>query len=241
MKIKCLIVDDEPLAQRILEKYIASLDYLELVEKCNHALEASSYLHQHHVDVMFLDVKMPEMTGLEFLKTLNHPPQVILTTAYSEYALEGYEYSVLDYLLKPISFERFLKAVNKIKMTKKEAGEALRSKKPEKDFIFLKADQEHHKIKYQDIKYLQGYGNYVKVFFADRKILVSDTLTHMESLLPWQLFIRIHKSYIIAIKKIEKISENSLTISDTTIPIGRTYKNQVKEIIKKYTFSDKEN
>ena len=139
MKIKCIVVDDEPLAQRVLEKYILSLSSLELLKKCNNALEAMSYLHKNEVDLIFLDIKMPELTGIEFLKTLTHPPQIIITTAYSEYALQSYEYSVTDYLLKPFSFERFLKAVNKA-INKKAVNNRTSSANLElaNGFIFLK-------------------------------------------------------------------------------------------------------
>ena len=240
MKIKCLVVDDEPLAQRVLEKYISSLRSLELVKKCHNALEASSYLHQYPVDVMFLDIKMPELSGMEFLKTLTHSPQVIITTAYSEFALEGYEYSVVDYLLKPISFERFLKAVNKLekKHFKHEKIKTISGPITE-DFIFFKSDQTHHKIKYRDILYIQAYGNYARVFIRDRVILVSETMTHLEQTLPAELFIRTHKSFIVAIPQIDKIIENKIRINDITIPIGRAYKLKVNDILKKYKLSSR--
>jgi len=239
MTIKCLVVDDEPLAQRILEKYISSLPSLELVNKCNNALEASSYLHQHSVDVLFLDIKMPELTGMEFLRTLNRPPQVIITTAYSEYALEGYEYSVVDYLVKPFSFERFLKAVNKIK--KKQPDRKIEKSTPgikKKDFIFFKSDQTHHKVQFKDIRYLQGYGNYIKVFTRNKKILILETMSNMEKKLPQEQFVRIHKSYIISIQQIDKIIENKIKIQDVTIPIGRAYKLRISEILKKHNISE---
>jgi DNA-binding LytR/AlgR family response regulator len=239
MKIKCLVVDDEPLAQRVLEKYIVSLPSLELVKKCSNAIEASSYLHQHPVDVIFLDIKMPELNGMEFLETLSQPPQIILTTAYSEYALEGYEYSVLDYLLKPISFERFLKAVNKIKKSIPEKTKEMDALKTEEDFIFLKTDQTHHRVKYQDIKYVQGYGNYVKVFTEEKRILISETMSRLETILPQNLFVRIHKSYIVSLRKIEKIRENKIRINDITIPIGRAYKLKVNDILKKFKLSSR--
>ena len=142
MKIKCIVVDDEPLAQRVLEKYISSLSSLELLKKCNNALDAMAFLHQNKVDLMFLDIKMPELTGIEFLKTLTHPPQIIITTAYSEYALQGYEYSVTDYLLKPFSYERFLKAVNKVIDKKVENNSTLSvNREIVNDFIFLDFDR----------------------------------------------------------------------------------------------------
>lgn len=239
MKLKCLVIDDEPLARRILERYIDAMPSLELSQACSNALEASAFLLEHDIDVMFLDIKMPELTGVDFLKTLNHPPQVIITTAYSEYALEGYEYSVVDYLLKPIAFERFVKAVNKLKPPENKTPKTTREQKPKDNFIFVKTDQAHLKIKYQEIDYLQGYGNYVKIFTVDRKILISDTLTRLERILPGELFTRIHKSYIVSITKIERITDNRVTIKDTVIPIGRMYKSKVNDIIKKFELPQK--
>lgn len=238
MKITCLVVDDEPLAQRILEKYISTLPSLKLVKKCSNALEASSYLHQHPVDVMFLDIKMPELSGMEFLKTLTNPPQVIITTAFSEFALEGYEYSVVDYLLKPISLERFLKAVNKLEKkfsgtAKKNSGSASASE----DFIFLKSDQTHYQIKYKHISYIQAYGNYARVNTENRTILIPETMIHLELILPSEIFVRIHKSYIVNITRIGKIIENRITIGETVLPVGRTYRSKLLDILKKYQLS----
>ena len=235
MKIKCIVVDDEPLAQRVLEKYISSLSSLELLIKCNNALEAMSFLHQNKVDLMFLDIKMPELTGIEFLKTLTHPPQIIITTAYSEYALEGYEYSVTDYLLKPFSYERFLKAVNKVIDKKVENNSILpANREPVDDFIFLKADKIDHKILYSDIKYIEGCGNYIKVFTNNKMLMVAETLTTIEKNLPSELFVRTHKSFIVSIKKIDQIEGNIIRIGKNTIPIGNYYRMQVNSILDKY-------
>lgn len=237
-KIKCIIVEDEPLAQRVLEKYIASLTSLELVKKCNNALEAAAFLHRHKVDLIFLDIKMPEITGMDFLKSIADPPAVIITTAYSEYALEGYEYSVVDYLLKPVSFERFLKAVNKaIKMmnigtqgkTTSAAG-----KKAGADFIFLKSEKINHKINFSQIDYIEGCGNYIKVFFADRMIIVSERMSAVEKSLPPDRFIRIHKSYIAAVGKIEQVGGSHVRIRGKDIPVGSVYKLRLNEILEKY-------
>jgi DNA-binding LytR/AlgR family response regulator len=234
MKIKCIIVEDEPLAQRILEKYIASLSSLELLKKCNNALEAMSFLHKNEVDLMFLDIKMPELTGIEFLRTLTHPPQVIITSAHSEYALEGYEYSVADYLLKPFSFERFLKAVNKV--TSANAGNEVKLSADGKqhDFIFIKADRIDHKIYFSEIKYIEGCGNYIKVFTNDQMLMVAETMTTIEKNLPSELFIRTHKSYIVSIKKIDQIEGNMIRIGDKTLPIGNYYRMRVTTILEKF-------
>lgn len=237
-KITCIIVEDEPLAQRVLEKYITSLASLELVKKCNNALEAAAFLHRHKVDLIFLDIKMPELTGMDFLKSLADPPAVIITTAYSEYALEGYEYSVIDYLLKPVSFERFLKAVNKvIKMMNSGAQDMPGSTGGEKsgtDFIFLKSDKINHKITFSQIDYIEGCGNYIKVFFDERMIIVSERMNAVEKSLPPDRFVRTHKSYIAAVDKIEQVGGSHVRIKGKDIPIGSVYKMRLGEILKKY-------
>ncbi len=237
MKTRCIIVDDEPLARRVLQKYIHSLPSLELLTECASAPEAAAFLHQHTVDLMFLDIKMPGLTGLDFLKTLSNPPGVILTTAYSEYALEGYEYSVIDYLLKPISFERFLKAVNKV-AARRDTAETPGPAKPAGpstaapvDFIFLKSDRVGHKVFFSDIRYIEGCGNYIKVYTGEKRLMVQERMTTIETVLPETLFLRVHKSYIVSIKEIREIRENKLKIGDKLIPIGNSYKPRVKKII----------
>ena len=238
-----MIVDDEPLARRVLQKYIASLPSLELVKECSSALEAAAFLHQHTVDLMFLDIKMPELTGLDFLKTLTNPPGVIITTAYSEYALEGYEYSVIDYLLKPISFERFLKAVNKV-IDRKDTAKS-KSRFPEvpadrsDDFIFLKSDKVRHKVFFSEIRYIEGCGNYIKVYTDDKMLIVPERMTTIETVLPGELFLRVHKSYIVSLKRIQQVMENKLKIGDKMIPIGNVYKMKVNRIIEPYILKKK--
>lgn len=233
MKIKCMIVDDEPLAQRVLEKYINSLDSLELVKNCKNGLEALSYLHQNRVDIIFLDIKMPELSGLEFLKTLNHAPYIIITTAYSEYAIKGYEYAVVDYLMKPIPFERFLQAVNKV-IDKRDTNynrSIASSDNNSNDFIFLKSDKINHKVFFSEIQYVEGCGNYIKVYTDDKMLIVSERMTNIENILPDKLFFRIHKSYIVSIKKIDQVMGNKVKIGDKVLPIGNFYKIKVKEIL----------
>ena len=241
MKIKCLIVDDEPLARRVLEKHISALPSLELVKACSSAMEAAAYLHEHPVDVMFLDIKMPELTGLDFLKTLSDPPHVILTTAYSEYALEGYEYSVVDYLLKPISFERFLKAVNRVseRIEKKLAPEKRVDSKKDDEFIFLRADKIEHKVMFSDIRYIEGCGNFVKVYVKSKMILVAETMATISERLPEDVFVRVHKSYVVSVRKIDCIEGNLIKIGEKVIPIGKTYKRDVERVIRKYRFGER--
>lgn len=235
MKTTCIVVDDEPLAQRVLEKYISSLSSLKLLKKCNNALEAMTFLHENKVDIMFLDIKMPELTGMELLKTLTHPPKIIITTAYSQYAVQSYEFSVIDYLLKPFSFERFLKAVNKvINPEMGKTGILSSNPEPVQDFIFLRADKIDHKIFYSQIKYIEGCGNYIKVFTDNKVHMVAETMTAIEQNLPKELFLRTHKSFIVSIKKIEQIEGNMIRIGKDYIPIGNYYKMRVNEILDKY-------
>jgi DNA-binding LytR/AlgR family response regulator len=231
-----MIVDDEPLARRVLEKYIGSLPSLELITQCCNALEAAAFLHREKVDLIFLDIQMPELTGMDFLKTLTDPPAVILTTAYPQYALEGYEYSVVDYLLKPIAFDRFLKSVNKV--IDKKSKEAGYESKPatsggEKldDFVFLKADKKNHKVFYSDILFIEGCGNYIKVYTTDKTLIVSERMTAVEQRLPSHLFVRIHKSYIISIHHIRETAENKVKVDDKWLPVGNMFKIKMKELI----------
>lgn len=237
MKIRCMVVDDEPLAQSVLVNYISALPSLELCMICNNAIDAIAYLHEHAVDLMFLDIKMPELSGLEMLKTIHDPPTVIITTAHSEYAMEGYEYSVIDYLLKPFSFERFLKAVNKViqKEEKLSRSESTPGIKREKDFLFIKVDKTLRKVHYSDILYVEGYGNFVKVFLeGNTMLLATETMTNIEKALPEDLFVRAHKSYIVSIQKISQIQPHELKIGGTSIPIGNLYKMKVDEVLKRF-------
>lgn len=236
MKLRCLIVDDETLAQDVIEKYIGTLPTLELVGKCENAIEAISFLHNNKVDLMFLDLNMPELSGLDMLKTLQDPPKVILTTAYSEYALESYEYGVEDYLLKPIKFERFIKAVNKVvqnllnqHITKSDSG------MDEEISIFLKEDQVIHRVKLNDILFVEAYGNYLKVNTQLKLFVVRETMHDMEARLPREKFIRVHKSYIISVSKILSLSGNRVYVADHEIPVGEMYKLGVKELLSRDT------
>jgi DNA-binding LytR/AlgR family response regulator len=236
VKLKCIIVEDELLAQDVLENHISSLDSLLLVKKCNNAIEALNYLHRNPVDLIFLDIEMPELTGLDFLETLDHRPKIIITSAYSKYALDGYEYSVTDYLLKPISFEKFIKAVNKVLNPVKDSSlMPLHSKiKESDDFIFLQEGKIDHKVFLSDIKYIEAYRNYLKVHTKNKMILVYDTLKKMEEQLPDNLFLRVHKSFLISLKKITRIEGNIIYIGDKIITIGKYYKIHVHKILNEF-------
>lgn len=199
MQLKCLIVDDETLAQDVIEKYITITPTLKLVGKCDYAIEAISFLHNNRVDLLFLDLNMPELGGLDMLKTLGSPPKVILTTAYSEYALESYKYGVVDYLLKPIKLERFIKAVNKVVeqfVVTNEAEEIPVVLQPQS--IFIKEDQVTYQLDMNDILFVEAYGNYLKVHTPAKVYVARETMHDMEGKLPDNDFLRIHKSYIIA-------------------------------------------
>lgn len=234
MSVKCIIVDDEPLARRVIKKYMLKIPSLKLVKECSNAIEAISVLHENKVDLIFLDIKMPELSGLEFLKTLSDPPLVILTTAFSEYALEGYEYSVVDYLLKPIAFNRFLKAVNKA-IERKGEKKSIHTDDDlqEKKYILLRSNKAEHKINLSDILYVEGYGNFVKIYISGKMLLVTGTMTAIQEILPSNKFIRVHKSFIVSFEKIDKLEGNTLKIKDRRIPVGKYYKKGFEEQLKR--------
>lgn len=234
MKLNCLIVDDEPIAQQILESYISQIDALILVGNCSNAFEALNVLHREKIDVLFLDIKMPSLTGLDMLKTLQNPPKVILTTAFSEFGVESYEYGITDYLLKPIPFERFLKAVNKFLMPQNMplATTQTDAIAEEPTFIFFKADKKIHKFYFKDILFIEGSGNYVKIHTLNEKpLMVLDKLTELQDKLPKKQFIRVHKSFIINVSNIQKIERNMIKIGDKVIPISATFKPNLEGLI----------
>lgn len=222
-KIKCIIVDDEPAAHYVLSDYIGKQSFLVLEHQMYNGLEAIRYLANHSVDLMFLDIDMPEITGIELLKTLPIKPKTILTTAYSEYALESYEYGVIDYLLKPIFYPRFLKAIQHFK-DKSEIADQFTA-----DTISLKIGSDEVSISLSDILFTQSYGNYVKVYTNARTYVATITTTELVNKLPSNLFFRAHKSYIVALQKVDKLSNNLLHIKQSTIPIGITYKRELLE------------
>lgn len=220
MTLQCLVVDDEPIARSILEKYVARTPYLELAGSLDNALGVIPFLNEQAVDLMFLDINMPEFTGIDLLKSVHQAPAVIITTAYSEYGAESYEYEVIDYLLKPIAFPRFLKAIQKVPGYA-EAPDSLQAKS---EFIFLKEDHQNHKVNFADIRYVQAYGNYLKVFLKDKILLVRKTIGDMEEEAGLHL-VRIHKSYLIAIPHIDHWQGNEVCMNGgETLPIGKVFK-----------------
>jgi DNA-binding LytR/AlgR family response regulator len=231
MKTKYLIVDDEPLARDLIRAHIEKLENFEIVAECNNAMKALSVLREKHVDLMFMDIQMPQITGIEFLKTLKHPPKVIITTAYRDYALEGFELDVVDYLIKPITFERFLKSVNKFYQMNLEAIQGNTTSPAEKakdeSFIYVKENKKVIKIYLSEIRYVEGLSEYVQIYTDKRKIITKNSMALMEEKLPTDHFLRIHKSYIVPVNKIEAFTANTIEIQGKELPIGRNFKNAV--------------
>jgi two-component system LytT family response regulator len=225
--IRCLVVDDEPLALDILEDYISKVPFLTLVKTTTSAIEGLSLVQSDAIDLVFLDVQMPELTGIQFLKIINGKCDVILTTAYSQYALDGYELDVVDYLLKPIAFDRFYKAAQKVLQnsgnTNSSAPEVLAVQKNH-DFIFVKTEHKIQKIYLDDILYIEGLKDYISIFTRSERIITLQNMKKMEESLPSTSFIRVHKSYIIALGKIESIERSRIQIGEKIIPIGDTYR-----------------
>lgn len=237
--VNVIIVDDEPLAQDVLETYVEKVPDLNLVRKCNNALEANEVLKSESIDLMFLDIQMPQLTGIDFLKTLSNPPLVIFTTAYDNYAIEGFELNALDYLLKPISLERFIKAVNKaldqLELQKKEiSSEPITAGS---DYIFVKADKKLVKINYNDILYIEGLKDYVIIRMDASRVITLQTMKSLEDKLPVSIFKRIHRSYIINLNKINAIVGNMVEIIEKNqpkhLPIGKNYREELLAIVNK--------
>ncbi|WP_445458333.1 LytR/AlgR family response regulator transcription factor [Flavobacterium sp. HNIBRBA15423] len=230
--IKYLIIDDEPIAHDIIKGYCDMLPNMELTKQCYDALEALDYLRNASVDIIFLDINMPKLKGFDFLKTLRNKPKVIVTTAYKEYAIEGYELEITDYLLKPFSFERFLKAVTKATEDKKKSETSIQTKvSSDEERIFLHTNKKHIQVKISEILYVQAEGNYVKVVFVDKSIVIREKLSDVLQVLPTEKFIQVHKSYLVAKKHIDKIEGNRITIDKHIIPIGKLYKMNVNELL----------
>lgn len=223
---KCIVVDDEPLAQNVLKKYIDEHPALEITAVCSDAMQAQAALMNKQVDMIFLDINMPKLSGINFFKTLTNPPLVIFTTAYPEFAVEGFELDALDYLLKPFSFERFLKAVNKA-LEKLNRADNVVSKQKIAPFIFLKSEKKVYKVDLEDIIYLEAIGDYVKVVSKQGQHIVNDTMKNLLEILPATQFIRVHKSYIIAKNKINFFEGNYVKLGDKDIPIGGSYKEDI--------------
>jgi len=236
MKIRTLIVDDEPHAIAVLEKYLAQFNQMELVGKCSDAIQAFQLLQQKPVDLMFLDIKMPGIKGTDLLRSLKNPPRVIFTTAYSEYALEGFELNAVDYLLKPISFERFLRAVDKIyQLAESRHNPMITHEIPASDhetFIYLKVERKTVKVNVNDILWIESLRDYVKVVIKDQVYITRQKISILEEMLPENKFVRIHRSFIVALGKIDSFYSYSIEVAGHELPIGRNYKQDVQKKLK---------
>jgi DNA-binding LytR/AlgR family response regulator len=226
-KLTCIIIEDEPLAVKVLSDYISQVPFLELQGTYKDAILATDYLRDNNIDIIFLDIHLPKLKGIAFLKTLTNPPAVIITTAYHQYAVEGFDLNVTDYLLKPFDFERFLKAVSKVKTAENEKHTP--GEDPEiKDFIFLNIQKKKVKILFSEILYIESQQEYIKIV-TTKKEFVSKMSTHeIEALLPATLFMRIHRSYIVSLSKIESYTAEIVEVNGVSIPIGRGYKEIMK-------------
>lgn len=232
MKLQCLLIDDEPPALKVLSRYITDIGGMDIVGQCKNAIEAIEILRHKRIDVIFLDIKMPRIVGTDFLKSLSYPPKVIFVTAYREYAVDGFELDAVDYLVKPVSFERFLKAITKLnRLIGREMPHSDRAPASQADaFVYLKVDKDMKKIFINEIIYIESWKDYVKIYLSNgNNLLVKQSITAMENLFSDQKFIRVHRSYIIAIDNISGYKGTSIQLGNTEIPIGRLYKQVVME------------
>src|SRR5580693_2273918 len=235
--IRCLVVDDEPLALHILEDYISKMPFLQLVKATTNPIEALSLVQEKAADLVFLDVQMPELTGIQFLRIANGKSKVILTTAYSQYALEGYELDVIDYLLKPIAFDRFFKSVQKAQSIIQPSAkpeikiEAAPQSDFLSDFIFVKTEHKIQKVYLNDILFIEGLKDYISIFTPAERIITLQNMKKMEDALPSKYFTRVHKSYIVSVNKIDSIERSRIFIGDKIIPVGDTYREEFFKIV----------
>ncbi|WCT13096.1 LytR/AlgR family response regulator transcription factor [Mucilaginibacter jinjuensis] len=233
-KINCLIADDEEIARGIIESYVKQLDSLNLVGMCSNGVEVYNALEKQPVDLLFLDIAMPHLTGIDLLRTLKNPPAVILTTAFREFALQGYELNVVDYLLKPVSFERFIKAVEKVQSktgSQLTENNSIQNKDNELAFIYVKSDKKMVRLALKDILYIEGLKDYVKIYMPDRSIITYRTLTSFEEKLSASQFLRVHRSYIVSLNHISAYTATEIEIGKAIIPIGKAYAKEVLKLL----------
>lgn len=235
-----IIIDDEPLAHQLIEKFCKMLPHLHLQKNCYDAFEAMEFLNKSTVELIFLDINMPKLNGFELLRTLTYSPKVIVTTAYQEFALEGYELGVVDYLIKPFSFERFVKAINKAisiqnNSTKNTASSNLTLKNADTkgEPFFVKGDKKHYQINPERLLYVEAYGNYSKLFLEDEMIICNEKISDLEISLSQTHFLRVHKSFIVALEKVKMIEGNQIFLENTIIPIGQTYRQKIQKLLEK--------
>jgi DNA-binding LytR/AlgR family response regulator len=232
--MRCLIIDDEPLARELLESYLVKIEELKLVKSCSNALEAFTFLQEKPVDLIFLDIEMPQVSGIELLRSLKNKPAVILTTAYREYAFEAYDLDVIDYMLKPINFDRFLRGIGKIKQLKPydSPGEVdIPNSSFEEAYLYMKENREMKKVYLKDILYIESLRDYVRVKMINKELITYQKISYLEQKRPQQKFIRIHRSFMVALDKIRAFSQNNVRINNVDLPIGRNYKQAVLKIL----------
>lgn len=242
-KIKCLIIDDEPPAREILRKHVAEVELLELTGECSNAVEALYFLQNHEVDLLFLDIHMPHILGTSFIRTLKNPPKVVFTTAYREYAVEGFDLNAVDYLLKPISFERFLQSVNKVMQVNIPSSSLPTARTPDllpqrsHPFLYFRCDRRMLKVYLDDIVYIESLKDYVKVVTLHKAIVTKQPISSLEEMLPKESFIRIHRSYIVAIHKIDYYGTDTIGIGKQELPIGRLFRHDVNKLLNDYSMN----
>ena len=227
MKLNCLIIDDEPIARKGLEEHVQEIEFLNCIASCENALKASTYLNEQKIDLLYLDIHMPKVNGIDFLKSLKNPPLTILTTAYSDYALEGYTLDVIDYLVKPITFERFLKASQKAMEFFQLKTNAANYSSSRADYFFVRCDRKFEKVFFRDVSYVEGLQNYAVIHLHDRKLITYITLTSLENQLPKDEFLKVHKSFLISVPHVKAIEGDEIIIDDARIPISRNLREQV--------------
>jgi DNA-binding LytR/AlgR family response regulator len=234
-RITCLAVDDEPLALDVLQRHIAAVPSLELVGLCSTAVEALEKMNKHVVDLVFMDIQMPLISGTDFIRNLKNPPKVIFTTAYRKFALEGFELNAVDYLMKPISFERFLKAVSKVMETNLPAADPIikpeENNKPQDPYLYLRAHRKTVKVPLNDILYIESLKDYVNVVTVSKSIITKQSISSLEETLPKKSFIRIHRSFIVSLNKIESYNNELIEIAKKELPISRMYSNEVRKAL----------
>jgi DNA-binding LytR/AlgR family response regulator len=231
MKLNCLIIDDEPIARKGLEEHVREIDFLHCVASCENPVKAATFLNDQKIDLMYLDIHMPKISGLDFLKTLKNPPLTILTTAFSEYALEGYSLDVIDYLVKPITFERFLKASQKALEYFQLRSRAEHTGTPLVDYFFVRCDRKFEKVFFRDVCYVEAMQNYVVIHVGDKKLITYMTLTSLENQLPKEQFLKVHKSFLISIPHVTAIEADEIIIGNARVPISRALREQVVQKI----------
>jgi len=239
MQLSCIITDDEPVASEILEDYVRLIPGLELVATCRDAMETNTVLRSRPVDILFMDIQMPGISGLDFIRSLRQPPAIVFTTAHPGFAIDAFELDVLDYLLKPVPIDRFLRAVNKI-FARHETGqlpgreETVQSAEDARQFFFIKSNQDLIKIAYSDILFIEGLENYVKIHCTDRTVVSFATMKSMEEMLAAHYFLRIHRSYIVNMNKVDSIKSNIFCLHNTELVVGKSYRKPVAELLKNY-------